>query len=89
VIRSAEIAIADLKLNPDSSRLDQADEDADEEVEILGSRVTWGSWERDTAPAEVGIDGAFLAHHPGGNWAVKERDEQAQQESCDLDQHGI
>jgi len=78
-----------LELDPDSSGLDQANEDTDEEIEVLGSRVTWGSGERDAALTKVGIDGAFLAHHLGGNWAVKERDQQAQQESRDLDQHGI
>jgi len=81
--------IVSLELCPDSSGLDQADEDANEEVQVLGSGVTWRSRERDATPAEVGIDGAFLAHHLGGNWAVKECDQQAQQESRDLDQHGI
>lgn len=72
---------------PDPSGFNQRDEDPDDEVEILGGRVTGGSGQLDAAAAEEAIELALLLHDHGRQRPMKDSDSYAQQQSGDFYDH--
>jgi len=72
---------------PDTPGFNQADKNPDDEIKILGGRVTGRRGEPDTAAAEVAVERALLLHDHVGQRAVKNRDGYAQQQSRDFYDH--
>ena len=72
---------------PDSAGFNQADKNSDDEVEILGRRVTGRRGKPDTATAEIAIQSALVLHDHICQGAVKNRDGYAQQQSGDFYDH--
>ena len=66
-----------LKSQPDPSRFQQADENPDSEVEVLGYGVARGLGKRDAATAKVDIERTLLRHHLGGQGTVENSNEHA------------
>lgn len=76
-----------LKLKPDSSCFNQADENSNEEEQVLGGGVSGRGRQRDAALAEIAGGSAFLAHHLRGDRAMKNRNQHAQQQPCNFNHH--
>lgn len=74
---------------PDASGFDQRNEDADNEVEILGGGVTGGRGQLNATAAEEAIKLTLLLHDHVGQWTVKDSDGNAQQQSGDFYDHMI
>jgi hypothetical protein len=72
---------------PDSPGFNQADKDPDDEIEVLGGRVTRRRGKPDTAAAEIAIQSALVLHDHICQGAVKNRDGYAQQQSGDFYDH--
>jgi hypothetical protein len=72
---------------PDPSGLYQCDEDADNEVKILGGRITGRRGQLNTAAAEEPIQLTFLLHDHGCQRPMKHSDGHAQQQSGDFYDH--
>ena len=72
---------------PDFPGFKQADKDADEKIEVLGSRITGRGGEAEASLAEEHVQRPFLFHDLGGQRPVEDRDQHAQQQSCDFHDH--
>ena len=76
-----------LERGPDPARLQQADENADAEIEGLGGGVAGRRWKRNAALAEIAVNSALLLHHLIGNGTMKEGNHNPQQQSCNFNHH--
>lgn len=72
---------------PDSRHLQQADENPDCEVEVLGRGVAGRLRQADAALTEVNVNRALLLHHFGRDGTMEKRDQEPQQQTRDLDYH--
>lgn len=69
---------------PDPSGFEQADEDSNHEIEVLGGNIAGRLGKIDAAAAEVAIQSALLLHDLNGQRAMKDRNQDAQQQSCEF-----
>lgn len=72
---------------PDSPGLNQRDKDSDHKVHVLRCSITGRCGQLDTAAAEEPIQGALMLHNCVGQRAVKNGNQQAQQQSRDFYDH--
>ena len=75
--------------DPDLAGFEQADKDSDYEVEVLGCGVTGRRGETKASLAEKHVQSALLLHDFRRDGPVKDRDQHAQQQSCEFHNHRL
>jgi hypothetical protein len=74
---------------PDLAGFKHTDKDAHNKVDVLSGGVAGRRRKVHAMAAEEVVQSAFIAHHQPSQWTMKERNHQAQQQSCKFHNHHL